>query len=226
MIIGNGLIAKAFKEYENNDDVVLFASGVSNSKVVSSEEFLREEKLLYKCLKNYSQEKHFVYFSTCSMYDTYFEMSSYTKHKVNMEQIIIENSDKFNIFRLPQVLGNNNENQLIGFLYKTIMNEKNFNLFNIERNIIDIDDVVFIVNKIVNAKKFINTIQNIANYKNTKVLHLVNILEKICNKKVNYNLIQMEGDFLIDVKNIEALLLKYDIFHENYIENRVKKYYE
>ena len=77
MVVGKGLLAKAFDEYNKNEDIVVFASGVSNSK------------------------------ETC--------------------------------FR------------------------------KIERNMIDIDDVFIIVKKIVELKKYINQIINIANPNNTKV---------------------------------------------------------
>ena len=46
MIIGNGLLAKAFIEYKNNDEIVIFASGVSNSLEEKQSEFKRETDLL------------------------------------------------------------------------------------------------------------------------------------------------------------------------------------
>ncbi|MEO7119531.1 MAG: hypothetical protein ABIY62_00460 [Ginsengibacter sp.] len=42
MVIGNGMIANRFISYKNNDDVIIFASGVSNSKDTIEENFLRE----------------------------------------------------------------------------------------------------------------------------------------------------------------------------------------
>ena len=39
MVIGNGMIANAFKQYENDDEVIIFASGVSNSKENNDSEF-------------------------------------------------------------------------------------------------------------------------------------------------------------------------------------------
>jgi hypothetical protein len=52
MIIGNGLIAKSFKKEKNYfKNVIIFASGVSNSKNTNLKEFKREEKLVKKLLK-------------------------------------------------------------------------------------------------------------------------------------------------------------------------------
>lgn len=48
MIVGNGLIAKEFLEYSNSKNILIFASGVSNSKEERVDEFLREENLLRK----------------------------------------------------------------------------------------------------------------------------------------------------------------------------------
>lgn len=226
MVVGTGLLAKAFLEYENDDNIIVFASGVSNSKEISRDEFNKEEKLLDFYLEKYGKNKHFVYFSTCSVYDTYFERSEYTKHKINMEKIIIEKAFNYNIFRLPQVLGKNNKNQLIGFFYESIKMEKSFELFDIERNIIDIKDVFTLVDKILKENIFKNQIINIANPKNIEVLDLVNILENIIDKKAKYSIVKKSGEFIIDIKNIESIISDLGIFEENYLENRIKKYYE
>jgi nucleoside-diphosphate-sugar epimerase len=202
MIIGSGLLAKAFLDYENDDRIIIFASGVSNSKEILRDEFNREEKLLDFYLEKYGKNKHFVYFSTCSVYDTYFERNEYTTHKINMEKTVLDKAFSYNIFRLPQVLGKNNKNQLIGFFYESIKMEKSFELFDIERNIIDIKDVFILVDKILKENIFKNQIINIANPKNIKVLDLVNILENIIDKKAKYSIVKKSGEFIIDVKNI------------------------
>ena len=225
MVVGTGLLATAFLEYKNKDDIIIFASGVSNSKETSKEQFLREEKLLCSYLEKYGNSKHFIYFSTCSMYDTYFERSAYTTHKMNMEKIIIDRASRYNIFRLPQVLGKNNKNQLIGFLYKAINNNISFDLYDIERNIIDIDDVYLIIDEILNNNSFKNKIMNIANFKNIRVIDLVNILEKLIDKKAKYKIVEKEGEFKIYIGDIEKIIIKLNIFEKNYLENRIRKYY-
>ena len=35
MVIGNGMIANRFMSYKNDEDIIIFASGVSNSKDTS-----------------------------------------------------------------------------------------------------------------------------------------------------------------------------------------------
>jgi len=46
MVIGNGMIAKAFSQYKNNPKVLLFASGVSRSNEKEEASFLREKELI------------------------------------------------------------------------------------------------------------------------------------------------------------------------------------
>ena len=46
MIIGNGLIAKSFLKKYDKDDIVIFASGVSNSKE-DNPKILKEKKTYY-----------------------------------------------------------------------------------------------------------------------------------------------------------------------------------
>ncbi len=226
MVVGTGLIAKAFDEYQLNESIVIFASGVSNSKEISKEAFLRERNLLLSYLENYGSSKYFVYFSTCSIYDTYIPHSNYTKHKINMEQLIKQRAKQYYIFRLPQVLGVNNQTQLVGFLYNAIKSKKYFDLYDIERNIIDIDDVRLIVNNVIKSNKYKNIVMNLANTSNIKVLDLVKIIEKMCHKKANYHIVKKEGSFYIDVSQMKSLICNSEIFTKNYIESRLKKYYE
>jgi UDP-2-acetamido-2,6-beta-L-arabino-hexul-4-ose reductase len=226
MVVGTGLIAKAFEEYQLNESIVIFASGVSNSKETSKEAFLRERKLLLSYLEDYGTSKYFIYFSTCSIYDTYFPHNKYAKHKINMEQLIEQKAKQYNIFRLPQVLGVNNQTQLVGFLYNAIKSEEYFDLYDIERNIIDIDDVQLIVNSVIKSSQYKNIIMNIANTSNIKVIDLVKMIEKRCHKKANYRVISKEGSFQVDVSQMKNVIGDSEIFTKNYIESRLEKYYE
>lgn len=52
MIIGKGLIANAFNNtYWHESQVIIFASGVSNSKETLISEFSREENMLLEAVK-------------------------------------------------------------------------------------------------------------------------------------------------------------------------------
>ena len=53
MVIGNGMIANRFASYKDDDNIFIFASGVSNSKETNEEHFLREVQLLNQTIKEY-----------------------------------------------------------------------------------------------------------------------------------------------------------------------------
>ena len=61
MVIGKGLIAKRFYSYESDSDILIFASGVSNSKNRDEALFARELELLQNTINTYP-DKVLVYF--------------------------------------------------------------------------------------------------------------------------------------------------------------------
>ena len=63
-IVGNGLIAKAFKDFNFSKNCVIFASGVSDSADENNLNFEREFNLLEKTIKNFRNIR-LIYFSTC-----------------------------------------------------------------------------------------------------------------------------------------------------------------
>ena len=120
MVIGNGLIANAFNQYKNNDDVIIFASGVSNSSNNKIEEFEREINLLNEYLIS---DKKLIYFSTCSITDN-SKKSDYINHKIFMENFIKSNHNNYIIFRLPIVVGKcNNKNTFFNNIRDKILNK-------------------------------------------------------------------------------------------------------
>ncbi|MEJ2498930.1 MAG: hypothetical protein P8Y46_06430 [Sulfurovaceae bacterium] len=50
MIIGNGMLAHEFSDYKDDNDIIIFASGVSNSGETRESEFEREKELLTKTI--------------------------------------------------------------------------------------------------------------------------------------------------------------------------------
>ena len=224
MIIGRGMIAKEFELFKDSNSILIFASGVSNSNEVQESEFNREKELLISNLKHLGN-KRIVYFSTCSVYDTYFCNNPYTQHKLNMESIIVDRANKYIIFRLPQVLGVNNEHQLMGFLFDKIKNNDVFKLYDIERNIIDSSDVKLLVTYIVTHELFENQIINIANPYNIKVKDLVLEIESIYGYMAKYTNVKLNGDFVIDTSSISDIIKELKLFEHNYIQKRIRKYY-
>ena len=45
MVVGNGMLARAFKSYQKQDNIIIFASGISYSNETDSSSFVREKEL-------------------------------------------------------------------------------------------------------------------------------------------------------------------------------------
>jgi len=225
MIVGNGLIAKAFHEdYANRDDVLIFASGVSNSSNTDPKEFFREKALLESFL---SEQKKIIYFSTYSIADPSLADSSYILHKLEMEGLVKAAND-YLIFRLPQVAGKtDNPNTLLNFLCHKIKNQEPLEVFsNATRNIIDVDDIQKIASYIIDKNLMKNNILNICSPQKSFVLDIVKIFEDILHKKANYKLINKGENFDIDVKFSTEIAKKLNIlFHTDYLRDVISKYY-
>lgn len=90
MIIGKGSIASVL---EDRDDLVFFASGVSNSSCIDEKEYERE----FNLLKTVPTDKHVVYFSNLGVY---YKQDRYTQHKCDIEEYIRNNYISYTIVRI------------------------------------------------------------------------------------------------------------------------------
>jgi hypothetical protein len=90
MIIGNGSVAKVLID---RDDLIFFASGVSNSSCVDEKEYERE----FNLIKTVPSSVHIVYFSNLGIY---YKNDRYTKHKREMEEYIRNNYNTYTIVRI------------------------------------------------------------------------------------------------------------------------------
>lgn len=225
MLIGKGLLANAFKHYSENSNVILFASGVSNSREVDVTKFERE----FELLKSYSSHKSkLIYFSTCSVTDESLTESAYIQHKLKIEKYISKNFSSFIVFRLPIVVGNtSNPHTLTNFLFTTIKTEQNFLLFaNAHRYLIDVDDLSVLVSGIIDSSEYDNKILNICFNNKVSILEIVSIFEKTIGKKALYE-ISEKGSVYIP-NNVEFLnyLQKIDFkIKASYNEDIIAKYY-
>lgn len=227
MVIGNGLIAREFLEFKNDENLLIFASGVSNSKTNEPSAFLREIELIKNVLLQY-QNSLLIYFSTTSVYDEDLIDTAYVKHKILIESIITSHSKKYMILRLSQVVGcGGNKNNLINFLFEKIKNEEKFDLWNkATRNLIDIEYVSKVVKYILKNQIFINECINIASPKNILVYDIVREIEHVTNKKAVINTIDKGSSIYIDIEPILPIVQQLNLeFDSSYIKNLIRKYY-
>jgi nucleoside-diphosphate-sugar epimerase len=234
MIIGSGFVAKNFKKkiiLIKKYRIAIYASGVSNSQSINKNNFLRERTKIIS-YKNKINSMIFIYISTCSIFDPSRKNTAYVKHKLNMENVVKKNFNKFVIVRFPEIIGfNNNKNNLINFFYQKIMNNNKFILWvNSKRNIIDIDDAVKLclnfIKKIKNYTKIKLEI-NIANTMYVSVVSIVNIIEKLTLKKAIYDK-KAFGNLHWKIKPlISKRIIKMSSinFNKYYLEKVLRKYY-
>jgi len=222
MVIGNGSIAKVFKkEFENDDKIIIFASGVSNSNEKNLSEYQRETILLQNTLTKFP-EKKIVYFSSIS---SKYVNSQYFNHKVLMENLIIKNSNSFIIIRLPQIISNSgNQNNLINFLVNSIKNNHSLEIQkDVFRALIDVDDLKKVTLEVI--KNFNNKILNFSKIENLTVINLCEMIFKILNSKVE--IIEVPPKF--DTPNLNNSpeidnILEHLIDKKNYTDKILKKY--
>lgn len=225
MIVGNGLIANAFREYDR-EEMVFFASGVSNSLENDKAQFHREENLIRKTIQENS-EKLFVYFSSCSIYDSSKIDSQYVNHKLNMEHIIASECEKYLIARVSNAVGKGgNQNTLINYLIHAIQNQEEIKVhIDATRNQIDVYDVVQIVLHLIEDVK-INRIVNVAYLSNYSVLEIIRIVEEFLRLKGNLILEKKGQGYSIDIPDAMDYFKKNNLLdREKYLQEILQKYY-
>ena len=218
MIIGNGLIANTFKEYNFSENFIIFASGVSNSINPSVSDFNREYDLLMNIKCENISEKCLVYFSSCGVIA---ENSQYYTHKKTMELLVQNNFKKYIILRLPQVIGKSKNNStLINFLTNSIENYTKIQLFNnATRYFIEVNDLLSIFNYLIQNNENFNKIHNIAIPIKYTIFEILNIIENILKKNANYDIIEGGTDYTLDLRYINNILYNLNLHYDkNYLK--------
>jgi nucleoside-diphosphate-sugar epimerase len=222
MIIGNGLIAKAFMESNfNHDDYVIFASGVSNSKETNIKEFSREGALLKQTIED-NPNKKLIYFTSVL---TETMSNDYYKHKKIMEYVIKELTKDYIIFRIPQLIGKiGNKYNLIHVL-KDSINNNEITIYNgIYRAILDVDDLVKFVD--YSKNKVNRDYVNVSYIEKLSINEIVNFVSSIMKKSANYKIVDGKGTnwyFENSILLIEWMLIN-NISMKGYTKKVLRKY--
>lgn len=227
MVIGNGLVAKAFNTYKNDNNIVIFASGVSNSSTATAADFERETNLLEETLMQYPHQL-LVYFSTCSVYDPLLAESNYVRHKKAMELHLLDKHPQTLIFRVSNLAGHTtNPHTILNYLSNHIKKETPFILWkNSERNIIDIDDAFQLCHTIIQKQDATQRIYDIANIHNYSVKAIVHELEDTLGKKGEYTIVDKESYPIIPLTGMQPYTNHLNsIFTQDYLHKVIQKYY-
>lgn len=217
MIIGNGLIANAFKNSDfNHDNYVVFASGVSNSSEIKVELFNREFELIKSSM---DKDKTFIYFSTVSIFDESLQQSPYIQFKKKVEKYIQKHMPSYLIIRLPILVSlSNNPFTLFNFFTRNILNNQAFLLHKYaSRYLLDVDDIVPLIENEIEQKK--NNISiNMVLCESILVSEIVNILQIALGRKANFEFIDAGSTYTFE-RNLEK-----SKYSKSYNSDVIKKY--
>jgi nucleoside-diphosphate-sugar epimerase len=173
MVIGQGLLAKAFSSYKDIEGVLIFASGVSNSKENDLTMFEREHTMLTSYANT---DLKLIYFSTISVVDESLKDSLYVQHKISMEKYIVENFKNYIVFRLPNVIGHTaNKHTFFNSIKESILTKQRVKvLSNATRYLIDVDDLAEYLPQLIEKEN--KKVINVCFSNKTSVKELVSII--------------------------------------------------
>ena len=225
MIVGNGLVARAFaSRFAHDPRVVVFASGVSNSNETRKEAFDREHRLLADALQS---PRPLLYFSSCGVDVPGERHRPYIAHKIRMEGLVLD-TPAGRVVRLPQVVGKtNNPCTLTNFLRDRILAGEPIELWTrAERNLIDIDDVVAITARLLEEWPQDVRVTDVAAPESMRMREIIPAMEAALGKRAN--LIEIEAGTPLRVDPVHALRIASALgieFDAGYTARLLRKYY-
>ena len=226
-VIGNGMIAQRFRTFFCQKDVVIFASGVSNSKEIHPAPYFRERALIESTLDGLS-EQVFVYFSTASINDPIEQDTPYIKHKLAIEQLVSARAPNYLIIRASNVVGGlGNRHTILNHFWEHIQQGKRFVVWQKAiRNLIDLDDLYHAVEQAITRPSYQNHILTIVNPYSVKPLQIVRAIEVHTGRQAIFDQVDKGTPFDIDT-HIEQLLTVAENYWQpdQYMSRLLQKYY-
>lgn len=224
MIIGNGLLARSFSSrYADRGDVVIFASGVSNSTETAPAAFAREHGLLAGAMANH--DATLVYFGSCGV--TSAQQTAYISHKRAMERLVGSHPRGL-VLRLPQVVGpSSNPNTLTNYLATEIRSGRTISVWrHAERNLIDIDDIVPIASELIENRPDYPPCVAIASSHTVRMPDLIASFERILGNKASVEVLEKGEPLVVDTSISSRIAARLGIdFGPDYVERLLRKYY-
>lgn len=194
MIIGNGLLARAFDApMLARARAIVYASGVSNSNESRPEPFLRERNMLESALAA-AHDERFVYFSTCSVTDEDRLHTHYVQHKLAMEALV-RARPRHLILRLPQVVGvTGNPHTLTNFLANSIRSGSEFQVWRgAVRCLIDVEHVAMATYRILGSDQSLDITADLAPPWTITMPEMVGLMEQALGLRANYSVLDRGG---------------------------------
>lgn len=226
MVVGDGMMAKAFSVFAPRNDVVVFASGVSDSTETRQAAFEREGALLARTRAAHP-DALVLYFGTCSVADPDRRDTPYVRHKLAMEALLAAARGPWMVLRLPLAIGPGHRgNTLAKYLYERIVRGEPFEVWSRSmRYPIDVADVVAIAERLVADRASWNRPINVA-LRRFAVLDFVRALEAISGRKAVYNLVDKGAGYEVACPEVQRLAGELALdYSEVYLERVLRKYF-
>lgn len=236
-IVGRGMIAKGLEGTDSKmSNVLIFASGVSNSLCADQKEYDREYEMLCKSILECKvNNQKIVYFSSAgAVYGDYeavkdeqsplFPQTMYGKYKVLAESVIINSGIEYLILRLPNVVGpKQNKNQLFSALVLQAIKGEVHLYKNAGRDFIDVDDVCDILMQLL-EKKINNQIIIVASGWCTPITHVFSEIQLVTKTNAIINFVDKGERQVFSTKKLQNLLPDMIKFKPNYYRELIHKY--
>ena len=220
------MMAKAFADFEQDPDVVIFASGVSDSTETRPAAFAREKDLLHR-IRAKHPEALLVYFGTCSVYDPDRRDTPYVAHKLEMESMIEASPGPWLVLRLPLAVGHGHRGRTLArFLHERIVHEEPFEIWSgATRYPIDVEDVVRIAKYLIGRRSYWSRRINVV-LRAFPVLEFVRALEAATGKKAKYTLLPKGRHYEVACPEIAHLAGELQLdFSADYLGRVLRKYF-
>lgn len=230
-IIGKGFIAKNLSKISKEiiqSKIIIYAAGISNSNTESKKDLIREINSFNKFSK-INKRKKLLFISTADVTNNLKNRSKYVKNKIKIEKSIKKNFKNFIIVRIPQIIGKSkNKNTLINFFYNKIKSRKTIKLLlNVDRNLLDIDDIIKMIKVIIMNNKINKKVITLSNKYFIQPIDIIKIFEKTLKIKAKYNFKKTKKQnwnlhFKKNIKYFSNAKIKFDKY---YFSKTIKKYY-
>lgn len=221
------MMARAFSAFGGRADVVIFASGVSNSLETDSAAFSREKALLEQVRKD-NPAALLVYCGTCSADDPELRDTPYVRHKLAMESLLSASDGPWLVLRIPLAIGRNSRSRTLAqFLHERIARGQPFEVWEgAARFPIDVEDIFRIGSRFIDDPALWNRRINVA-LRSFPVRDFVSVMERIVGRKANCTLVRRGRRYELACPEALQVARELDLdLGEQYLEKLLRKYFD
>lgn len=226
MVVGHGMLARAFASFRDDARTVVFASGVSNSLETRADAFLRERELLERTRAGH-RDALLVYFGTCSVHDPDRRDTPYVRHKLEMESLLERLGADWLVLRLPLAIGAAHPSPTLAqFLHDRISREEPFEVWaRAIRFPLDVEDARRIGERIIADPSLWNRRVNVA-LRAFPVSDFVRIMEDIVGRRARCTYVDKGEAYAFECPEVAMLAAELGLdFSERYLERVLTKYF-